>query len=294
MNHGPLVVLGAFFALALSWFGLVVAPQIQIGRLQQETNSVNTAELYPLARPGLAQQGRDVYRAAGCAACHTQQVGQTGTVCDVVLTDAGTNTAAVVNALIKAGLGLSNPGQYLSGLPKPVRQGLDKADAEALAAALKAAGAKAGIAIVPAGPDIARGWGRRGTIARDYLQDSPVLLGSIRIGPDLANVSARLPDPNWHLRHLYSPRLDVKGSTMPAYRYLFVRQKAGWQPSPEVLPLPPELAPPPGWEIVPKPEARALVAYLLSLRADAALFEAPMTVPAAAPVAPVAAGVSAK
>jgi cbb3-type cytochrome oxidase cytochrome c subunit len=281
MSCGPLVFLAAFFAFAASWFGLVLAPQFQIGRLQQETNVVNTTELYPSARPGLARQGLEVYRAAGCTACHTEQVGQTGTVCDVVLTDAGTNHAALIETLIRSGLGRSNPGQYLSELPKPVRQGLNKDEADFLATALKSAGAKADVRIVPVGPDIARGWGKRRTVAEDYLYDDPVMLGSLRVGPDLANVGVRLPDPNWHLRHLYAPRLEVKDSPMPPYRYLFTMRRIGWQPSPDALQLPGEFAPPPGFEIVPKPEARALVAYLSSLRTDAVLFEAPMTAPSA-------------
>ena len=36
-----------------------------------------------------------------------------------------------------------------------------------------------------------------------------------------------------------------------------------------------------GYEIVPTSEAKALAAYLISLRADAPLYETPMTVPAA-------------
>jgi cytochrome c oxidase cbb3-type subunit 2 len=74
---------------------------------------------------------------------------------------------------------------------------------------------------------------------------------------------------------------------MPPYRFLFEKRKvdAAHKPSPDALQLPPEFAPPPGFEIVPTPEARALVAYLLSLRADVALFEAPMT-PPPAPKAP--------
>lgn len=291
MNSGPLVFLAAFFALAFSWFGLVLTPQFQVGRLQQETNIVNKAELYPAARPGLARQGAEVYRAAGCAACHTEQVGQTGTVCDVVLTDPGTNHAALIEALIRSGFGKSNPGRFLSGLPKPVRQGLDKDAADLLATALKSAGAKAAVVVVPVGPDIARGWGKRRTVAADYLYDDPVMLGSIRIGPDLANVGVRLPDPNWQLRHLYAPRLEVKDSLMPPYRYLFTMRRIGWQPSPDALQLPADVAPPPGFEIVPTSKARAIVAYLSSLRSDAVLFEAPMTAasvsaPAAATNAP--------
>lgn len=286
MNYGPLVFLAAFFGLAVSWFGAVLAPQIQIGRLQQETNMVNRAELYPLSKPGLARQGRDIYRAEGCASCHTDQVGQTGTVCDVVLTDTGTNHAALIEALIKSGLGKSNPGQFLSELPKTVRQRMTKDQADLLARALKSAGAKAQIQIVPTGPDIARGWGKRRTVAQDYIYDEPVLLGSLRVGPDLANAGVRLPDRNWHLRHLYSPRVEVKGSLMPPYRYLFKLRKTGRQPSPDALQLPEAFAPPAGFEVVPTPEAGALVAYLLSLRADAVLFETPMTAPSAPATTP--------
>jgi hypothetical protein len=38
-----------------------------------------------------------------------------------------------------------------------------------------------------------------------------------------------------------------------------------------------EFAPEPGFEIVPTADARALVAYLLSLNTDVPLFEAPFT-----------------
>ena len=63
---------------------------------------------------------------------------------------------------------------------------------------------------------------------------------------------------------------------MPAYGYLFNRQKIRHWPSPDALDLPPSLAPGDGFEVVPKPEARQLVAYLLSLHADdVKLFEAP-------------------
>jgi cbb3-type cytochrome oxidase cytochrome c subunit len=295
MKHGPLVFLAAFFALTASWSGLVLAPQIQIGRQQQQTNTVNTAELYPQARPGLARQGLEVYRANGCVACHTQQTGQSGTECDVILTEAGTNPVAAAEALLKANVGIvqaSGPG-LAGGLPKRILRGVTAEVAKAALNALQPTGAKAKIEIVPRGPDIARGWGPRRTVAADYLFDHPVMLGSQRVGPDLANIGLRLPDPNWHLRHLYAPRLDVKGSTMPPYRFLFEQHRSGRKPSPEALRLPGEFAPPPGYEIVPRPEATALVAYLLSLRSDAPLFEAPLT-PATPPPATVETNAPAK
>jgi hypothetical protein len=45
------------------------------------------------------------------------------------------------------------------------------------------------------------------------------------------------------------------------------------------LALPGDQAPVPGYEIVPRPAAKALAAYLISLRADAPLFDAPLSVP---------------
>src|ERR1044071_416575 len=99
MNYGPLVFLAAFFALASSWFGLVLTPQMQVGRLPQGTN-VSTGVAYPLARPGLAREGLEVYRANGCAYCHSQQVRQTGTEINVILANAGTNPVAAAEALL--------------------------------------------------------------------------------------------------------------------------------------------------------------------------------------------------
>src|SRR6476660_6274067 len=108
MNYGPLVFLAAFFALSASWVGLVLKPNIQIGRELPGTNMVNKAEMYPQGRPGLARQGLEVYRANGCAYCHSQAVGQTGTEINVVLSKSGTNPVAVAEALLKANAGIEN------------------------------------------------------------------------------------------------------------------------------------------------------------------------------------------
>lgn len=286
MNYGPLVFLAAFFALAGSWFGLVMGPQVQIGRLQQ-TNSVPMGATYPLARPGLARQGLEVYRANGCAQCHSQQVGQTGTVCEVVLTEAGTNQPGLIAELLKVkpGLNEAEAKQLVAALPKTILAGITKEEADAASKALNSTSAKSQIWIVPVGPDIARKWGLRRSVAEDYLYEYPVMLGSLRVGPDLANAGVRLPDPNWHLLHLYAPQFLVKGSSMPPYQFLFDKRKVERSPSPEALVLPPQLAAESGYEIIPKPEAKALVAYLTSLRADVPLFDAPVTVASSSPVA---------
>ena len=280
MNYGPLVFLAAFFALSASWFGLVLTPVMQIGRQEQGTNVVNTAEMYPQLRPGMAHQGLEVYRANNCAACHSQQVGQTGIVVDVVLTEPGTNLNAVVAVLKKSDANATAAG-LAGGLPKTVLQGGTIDVADSLVKAFKTAGAKAQTQLVPLGPDIARGWGLRRTVSRDYLADYPVMLGALRVGPDLANIGTRSPDANTHLTHLYAPRAVVGDSAMPSYRFLFETRKIQGQPSPDALKLTGDFAPTAGFEVVPKPEAKQLVAYLLSLHSDTPLFEAPMSAPAA-------------
>lgn len=284
MNYGPLIFLTAFCALAGSWYGLVLKPQLQVGQLQT-TNTIPAGAAYPVSRPGLAREGSEVYRANGCAQCHSQQATQTGIVCDVILTDAGTNQSAVVSALERLEQGLSKikAAEMLSKLPATVLHGVSKERADAAAKALKTAEAKTEVWILPAGPDIARGWGKRRSVAEDFLYDYPVMLGSQRVGPDLANVGSRLPDANWHLLHLYNPRLTVKSSLMPPYRFLFETRDIGKNPSPDAFQPSAGLQPPPGKEIIPKPEAKALVAYLMSLHADAPLFVAPVTVPAPPP-----------
>ena len=75
MNSGPLLFLGLFVTMALSWLTFVMGPQLQIGRMGQATNVVSALqETYPNPTPGEAAQGAQVYRANGCVACHTQQI----------------------------------------------------------------------------------------------------------------------------------------------------------------------------------------------------------------------------
>src|SRR6266571_659894 len=53
MNSAPLLFLGIFATLASSFWGLVLVPQLQLGRQQQVTNSA-TLGLYPQPRSGSA------------------------------------------------------------------------------------------------------------------------------------------------------------------------------------------------------------------------------------------------
>ena len=90
MNNGPLLFLGVLITLASSFWGLVLAPQIQFGR-QQPRLIEATGEYYPSPRPGLAERGAEVYRSLGCVECHSQQVRQDNYTFDLILTRVGTN-----------------------------------------------------------------------------------------------------------------------------------------------------------------------------------------------------------
>lgn len=206
MNNGPLLFLGLFAAMVCSWLGFIMEPQLQIGNLPQ-TNTVvvgdAVSETYPITPSGDAHQGAEIYRANGCASCHTQFV-------------------------------------------RP--------------AAL--------------GSDISRGWGLRRSVAEDYLLEEPVMLGSQRVGPDLANVGRRM-DVNQILIRLYNPRAFVQDSVMPRFPFLFKLRKIAGAPSPDAVSFPRDYAPPAGYEVIPTPRALALAAYLMNLRQDGYLFEAP-------------------
>ena len=203
MNNGPLIFLGLLFTMLWSYYGFIVTNFRDIGR--QEQFETMTGEKYPSGRSGTANVGQEVYRANGCASCHTMQVRTRGL-----------------------------------------------------------------------GADLERGWGTRNTVLRDFIWDNHVFLGQTRIGPDLANVGSRnYATPEWHLVHLYNPRLVVPESLMPRYPYLFEERKIRGQRSPNALALPAGTGKE-GYEIVPTREATALVEYLMSLRSDTPIFEAPL------------------
>jgi cytochrome c oxidase cbb3-type subunit 2 len=258
VKTGFSVFVAVFFAMAFSWSGFVLGPVRQLG-VEGQTNILNSSDLYPNQRPGAATLGLQVYRSYGCAQCHTTQLGQDGVMCDVVLTAAGNKPAAVNNLIATLKL-----------------TGLTKDEADAVSGQITAAGGKTETHIVATGADISRGWGLRHSVAEDFLWDNPVQLGSVRVGPDLSNVGMRY-DANWELTHLYNPGALVKDSIMPPFRFLFKKEKIDGTPSPEALPLQGEFAPPAGYEIVPTEDAKNLVAYLLSLRVNVPLYDAPYT-----------------
>jgi cytochrome c oxidase cbb3-type subunit 2 len=120
--------------------------------------------------------------------------------------------------------------------------------------------------------DLNRGWGPRRSVPRDYLFREPALIGQSRIGSDLSNIGLRMPESKDLLMHLYNPRQRNHNSTCPPHPWLFDSRVAGPILEKDALSLPTQ-----DWnQLLPSYQAKALVAYLQSLRTDYPLPEAPL------------------
>lgn len=119
-------------------------------------------------------------------------------------------------------------------------------------------------------------WGSRPSIPADYYynkkrmnvwQQSPSTLGSERTGPDLTNIGLRQPSDEWHLLHLYNPRLVVSASIMPSYPWMFEEKSPDQVTSKDVVVnVPAEYLKNPDNKVVAKQKALDLVAYLKYLK----------------------------
>jgi cytochrome c oxidase cbb3-type subunit 2 len=207
MKNGALLFLGLLAALLLSWGGVVLGANGQLGGLSPYYDD-NDSQSYPLRLPGAASAGQLVYRDLNCAACHTQQVRREDF-----------------------------------------------------------------------GSDIARGWGERQSVARDYIYQPAVQLGQSRLGPDLANLAGRKPSA-LDATDLYTLLYEGHGA-MPAYSFLFDDRTVVGQVSDQALALVGRYRAKAGREIVPTRQAQELVAYLLSLNSSYAYPEARPAAPAA-------------
>ncbi len=139
-----------------------------------------------------------------------------------------------------------------------------------------------------------KGWGHdqdarppvavRSNTLRDYLGEPFAFLGVQRNGPDLANYGWRAPDRAVIHQMLYAPKTLHDWSNMPSFKNLYIERLAQGPESVKALKLPKKFPLKAGHEIVPTPEAEALVDYLLSLKKD---FPVPgdATAVAAAPAA---------
>lgn len=116
-------------------------------------------------------------------------------------------------------------------------------------------------------------WGERPGIAADYAdnhrtdtwRNTATLMGTERTGPDLTNIGARQPSSDWHLVHLYNPRIVVNQSIMPAYPWLFTfKNKVA--DGDVVVNVPDEYKNGHKGKVIATAEAVQLVAYLQSLK----------------------------
>lgn len=124
------------------------------------------------------------------------------------------------------------------------------------------------------GADPDRGDTRRETNAFDFEGETFAQIGLSRMGPDLSNVGRRVEsiyakdgDPaEWLYSHLYNPRLNPElwNSACPPHPFLFVKREIKGNPAADALPHPNSDQ----YDLVPGPDARALVSYLMSLKKD--------------------------
>jgi cytochrome c oxidase cbb3-type subunit II len=116
-------------------------------------------------------------------------------------------------------------------------------------------------------------WGSRPAIAADYAanhrtdvwRNTATLMGTERTGPDLTNIGLRQPSIDWHLTHLYNPRIVVSASIMPAYPWLFAIKKEVTKAD-VVVTVPAEYFNSDDGKVVATKEALQLIAYLQSLK----------------------------
>lgn len=125
--------------------------------------------------------------------------------------------------------------------------------------------------------DETRGDTRRETTPYDFEGETFAQIGMMRLGPDLSNLAVRVPTyvsegqtpEDWLYKHLYNPRSipALWDSTCPSYPFLFEKRRRHGPPSDVAL----DVESRDGYEVVPGPDAKALVSYLLSLKKDQAV-----------------------
>ena len=112
-------------------------------------------------------------------------------------------------------------------------------------------------------------WGERPSIAADYAnlhrtdfwRNTATVMGTERTGPDLANIGTRQPSIDWHLVHLFNPRIVVNQSIMPAYQWMFEIKQTPAKGD-KVVNVPAEYMKGQQGKVVASKEALQLVAYL--------------------------------
>jgi cytochrome c oxidase cbb3-type subunit 2 len=271
------LVLGIFGTFAFSWLGLTVIPNIQIGALNPQSDEEGT-DIYPMPQSGMAQRGRHVFAANGCVYCHSTQLRP-----DYAANDLERDRDHAQK--IAWGTRRSAPRDYI--FDRPVMLGKDRMGPD-LTNMGKAAPAEEEAAATAASPSPAGSPAAAGVVrTAPPSAENPAASASRAASP--AKESQQAYTAAWHHRHLYAPRSINIDSTMPAYRFLYVTRPIGSEPSADALDLTGPDAPPHGWQVVPRFDARCLVAYLMALDQSHPLAEVKSAAPApAAAVTPAA------
>ena len=77
------------------------------------------------------------------------------------------------------------------------------------------------VRLVNSGFDVERGWGKRPSVARDYVLQNEVNIGNTRVGPDLANIGLREYSDEWLHQHLFEPQSLIPESICPPSPFLY-------------------------------------------------------------------------
>jgi cbb3-type cytochrome oxidase cytochrome c subunit len=293
--------LGIFGIFAFSWLGMIVVPNLQIGSLNPQSDEEGT-DIYPMPPSGMALRGAQVYAANGCVYCHSQQVRPEYGGSDIERKWGDRRSAPrdyifqpiVFLGKMRTGPDLANVGHRqpiveagaatpppttaapaggapaTAASPSPAPASSPAASPAAAAGATPAvaasptalAAAAASLATSPGAPSPLPAAGDQP--AANVATSAPSMVADVK---NLTENGNPLPyTAAWHHRHLYNPRSFSEDSNMPAYRFLYIKQRISGVASPEALNFAGDTAETPerGWEIIPSYDAKCLVAYLMS------------------------------
>tara|TARA_Y100001978_G_C23696383_1_gene437813 strand:+ start:1212 stop:2447 length:1236 start_codon:yes stop_codon:yes gene_type:complete len=192
----------------ISFFGMIKYSHDQLSSLQfsETVDETGLSFRYPLQMSSQVERGQNVYRSVGCYACHTQQITHDDVKFDIKAKTSTESYDAVKDALKRFYdvIGRKSSSGSVLGFPiaewELVAQDLTTSQASKARAILTKAGASLDIQVRFTGEDLmaddyfnpeGRGWGKRRSVARDYIFTERPMLGKTRVGPDLANIGSR-------------------------------------------------------------------------------------------------------
>lgn len=300
--------LGIFGTFAFSWAGLILIPNYQIGHLDPQVDEDGN-DPYPAPKSGMADRGRRIYAANGCAYCHSQQVRADYAGSDIER-KWGVRRSAPRDYLFErpVALGKMRLGPDLSNVGKRAPVEEENAPPAASPTPGGPTTPQAPPATNPApgaSPSIPPAAAASAPPATSPAPSPSTATAAASPGPaasapsTVATTDAANGDPPpytaaWHHRHLYSPRSLVLDSNMPNYHFLYEKRRITGERAADALKLDERDAVPEGWEVVPTYDAKCLVAYLMSLDQSHPLKEVKATSapPSSAPATSPAAGAS--